>query len=108
VDASVCQWIGTIGVIAVLTVADFFLKGRRPSEVPLPEAGLWTTLWVVLAAVLGGFLCWYGNSSPAVQFTASYLTEKSLSIDNLLDFIRAATRIKKRLRHGIRGSSTNR
>ncbi|BFV56833.1 TerC family protein [Kitasatospora sp. CMC57] len=86
-DVSVSLWIGTIGVLIALVVADFFIGGRKPHEVSIKEAGIWTAVWVALALVFGGFLWWHGGSQPAGEFFAGYITEKSLSVDNLFVFI---------------------
>ncbi|MFI6844547.1 TerC family protein [Kitasatospora sp. NBC_00085] len=86
-DVSVSMWVGTIGVLVALIVADFFIGGRKPHEVSVKEAGIWTTVWIVLAAVFGGFLWWHSGSQPAGEFFAGYITEKSLSVDNLFVFI---------------------
>ena len=86
-DVSVSMWVGTIGVLIALIVADFFIGGRKPHEVSIKEAGIWTAVWVALALVFGGFLWWHSGSQPAGEFFAGYITEKSLSVDNLFVFI---------------------
>ncbi|MFJ5233871.1 TerC family protein [Kitasatospora sp. NPDC088391] len=86
-DVSVGLWTGTIAVLVALIVADFFIGGRKPHEVSVKEAGIWTAVWIVLAALFGGFLWWYGGGKPAGEFFAGYITEKSLSVDNLFVFI---------------------
>ncbi|MEU9131350.1 TerC family protein [Kitasatospora sp. NPDC048540] len=86
-DVSVAMWAGTIGVLVALIVADFFIGGRKPHEVSIKEAGIWTAVWVALAVAFGGFLWWYGGSQPSGEFFAGYITEKSLSVDNLFVFI---------------------
>ncbi|WP_371499821.1 TerC family protein [Kitasatospora sp. NBC_00374] len=86
-DVSVALWAGTIGVLIALIMADFFIGGRKPHEVSIKEAGIWTAVWVALAMAFGGFLWWYGGSQPAGEFFAGYITEKSLSVDNLFVFI---------------------
>ncbi|BAJ26455.1 MULTISPECIES: TerC family protein [Kitasatospora] len=86
-DVSAGLWAATIAVLIALIVADFFIGGRKPHEVSIKEAGIWTTVWVVLAGLFGGFVWWYGGSKPAVEFFAGYVTEKSLSVDNLFVFI---------------------
>ncbi|MFD9061284.1 TerC family protein [Kitasatospora purpeofusca] len=86
-DVSVSLWVGTIVVLLALVVADFFIGGRKPHEVSIKEAGVWTTVWVVLAAIFGGFLWWHSGATPAGEFFAGYITEKSLSVDNLFVFI---------------------
>ncbi|GAA2141086.1 TerC family protein [Kitasatospora kazusensis] len=86
-DVSVALWVGTIGVLIALVVADFFIGGRKPHEVSIKEAGIWTAVWVALAVAFGGFLWWHSGSKPAGEFFAGYITEKSLSVDNLFVFI---------------------
>ncbi|GAA0696938.1 TerC family protein [Kitasatospora atroaurantiaca] len=86
-DVSVSLWVGTIGVLVGLIVADFFIGGRKPHEVSIKEAGIWTAVWVALAAIFGGFLWWHSGSQPSGEFFAGYITEKSLSVDNLFVFI---------------------
>lgn len=80
-------WATTIGVLIALIAADFFIGGRKPHEVSIKEAGIWTVVWVVLALLFGGFLWWYGGGQPAGEFFAGYVTEKSLSVDNLFVFV---------------------
>ncbi len=86
-DVSAGLWAGTIAVLVALIVADFFIGGRKPHEVSVKEAGVWTAVWVALAALFGGFLWWHGGGKPAGEFFAGYITEKSLSVDNLFVFI---------------------
>ncbi|MEV8322899.1 MULTISPECIES: TerC family protein [unclassified Kitasatospora] len=86
-DVSVTMWITTIGVLIALIVADFFIGGRKPHEVSIKEAGIWTAVWIVLALIFGGFLWWHSGAQPAGEFFAGYITEKSLSVDNLFVFI---------------------
>jgi tellurite resistance protein TerC len=55
--------------------------------VSLKEAGTWTVVWVVLACLFGLGLAIYGGSKPTGEFFAGYITEKSLSVDNLFVFV---------------------
>ncbi|MFJ2191008.1 TerC family protein [Kitasatospora sp. NPDC087861] len=86
-DVSIAMWVTTIGVLIALIVADFFIGGRKPHEVSIKEAGIWTAVWIVLALIFGGFLWWHSGVQPAGEFFAGYITEKSLSVDNLFVFI---------------------
>jgi len=87
VDVSMALWAATIGVLVALIAADFFIGGRKPHEVSLKEAGIWTVVWIALAVAFGGFLWWHSGATPAGQFFAGYITEKSLSVDNLFVFV---------------------
>ncbi|MFJ7907942.1 TerC family protein [Kitasatospora sp. NPDC096204] len=86
-DVSMTMWVSTILVLIALIVADFFIGGRKPHEVSIKEAGIWTAVWVALAVLFGGFLWWHSGGEPAGEFFAGYITEKSLSVDNLFVFI---------------------
>ncbi|MFF4383063.1 TerC family protein [Kitasatospora sp. NPDC001547] len=86
-DVSVTMWVSTILVLIALVVADFFIGGRKPHEVSIKEAGIWTAVWVALAVLFGGFLWWHSGAEPTGEFFAGYITEKSLSVDNLFVFI---------------------
>ncbi|MEV2256310.1 TerC family protein [Streptomyces sp. NPDC050147] len=85
-DVSMTLWVLTIlGLIALIAV-DFFI-GRKPHDVSIKEAGIWTVVWIVLAALFGvGLLIWGGGQASG-EFFAGFITEKSLSVDNLFVFI---------------------
>jgi tellurite resistance protein TerC len=73
--------------MCVLIAADFFIGGRKPHEVSLKEAGAWTTVWIVLAALFGVGLLLFGDAQASGEFFAGFITEKSLSVDNLFVFV---------------------
>ncbi|WP_306330228.1 TerC/Alx family metal homeostasis membrane protein [Streptomyces venezuelae] len=85
-DVSMTLWVLTILGLGALIAADFFI-GRKPHEVSVKEAGTWTVVWIVLAALFGLGLFFFGNSQASGEFFAGYITEKSLSVDNLFVFI---------------------
>jgi tellurite resistance protein TerC len=86
VNVSPSVWLLTVAVLCVLIAADFLI-GRRPHDVSVREAGAWTGVWVVLACVFGLVLYARAGGGPAGEFFAGYLTEKSLSVDNLFVFV---------------------
>ncbi|WP_344024694.1 TerC family protein [Streptomyces luteireticuli] len=86
-DVSLTMWLLTVLGLCALVAADFFIGGRKPHEVSLKEAGTWTVVWVVLAALFGLGLLVLGGGQPAGEFFAGYITEKSLSVDNLFVFV---------------------
>ncbi|MFJ5227412.1 TerC family protein [Streptomyces sp. NPDC088400] len=81
------MWVLTVAGLCVLVAADFFVGGRKPHEVSIKEAGIWTTVWIVLATLFGTGLLIWGGGQAAGEFFAGYVTEKSLSIDNLFVFV---------------------
>ncbi|MEU4212018.1 TerC family protein [Streptomyces sp. NPDC026206] len=86
-DVSLTLWALTILGLCALVAADFFIGGRKPHEVSLKEAGVWTVVWVALAGLFGLGLLAFGGGGPAGEFFAGYITEKSLSVDNLFVFV---------------------
>ncbi|MFK8910236.1 TerC family protein [Streptomyces sp. YS-3] len=85
-DVSMTLWVLTILGLCALIAADFFI-GRKPHDVSVKEAGIWTVVWIVLAALFGVGLLVFGNSQASGEFFAGFITEKSLSVDNLFVFI---------------------
>ncbi|UUS30519.1 TerC family protein [Streptomyces changanensis] len=85
-DVSFNLWVVTVlGLIALIAVD--FLIGRKPHDVSIKEAGIWTVVWIVLAVLFGLGLLFFGDSRSAGEFFAGYITEKSLSVDNLFVFV---------------------
>jgi tellurite resistance protein TerC len=79
--------ITSIVVLCLILAADLLLALRRP-HVPKPvEAGVWIAFYSALAVLFALLLFWMGDSEHAGQFLAGWLTEYSLSIDNLFVFI---------------------
>ncbi|MFJ1650782.1 TerC family protein [Streptomyces sp. NPDC088337] len=85
-NVSLSLWILTIAGLAALIAVDFFI-GRKPHDVSIKEAGIWTAVWIVLAGLFGLGLLVFGGGRPAGEFFAGFITEKSLSVDNLFVFV---------------------
>ncbi|MEW1828659.1 TerC family protein [Streptomyces sp. NPDC088196] len=85
-NISLTTWLLTIAALCALVGVDFLI-GRKPHDVSVKEAGIWTVVWVVLACLFGLGLLVYGGSGPTGEFFAGYITEKSLSVDNLFVFV---------------------
>ncbi|MGX4692852.1 TerC family protein [Streptomyces sp. JNUCC 63] len=85
-DVSLTLWVLTIGGLAALISVDFFI-GRKPHDVSVKEAGIWTVVWGALACLFGLGLFVFGGGRPAGEFFAGFITEKSLSVDNLFVFV---------------------
>ncbi|MEN3583519.1 TerC family protein [Streptomyces sp. ZYX-F-203] len=85
-DVSTTLWVCTIvGLIALIAVD--FVVGRKPHDVSIKEAGAWTVVWIVLACLFGAGLYVFAGGAPAGEFFAGFITEKSLSVDNLFVFV---------------------
>ncbi|WP_098011495.1 TerC family protein [Streptomyces sp. sk226] len=85
-DVSWTVWALTIFGLSALIAVDFFI-GRKPHEVSTKEAGIWTIVWIALAVIFGFGLMAFGESQASGEFFAGFITEKSLSVDNLFVFV---------------------
>ncbi|WP_448627974.1 TerC family protein [Geodermatophilus sp. URMC 64] len=79
--------ISTFVGLTVLLLADLAIVARRPHEPSMKEAGLWVGFYVGLAVIFGGVLLAVTNGTFATEFYAGWLTEYSLSVDNLFVFV---------------------
>ncbi len=75
-----------VAVVGVL-LADLIIIGRRPHVPSVRESVTWVLVYVGLALGFAGLLLWLGGPAPAGEFVAGWLTEYSLSIDNLFVFL---------------------
>ncbi|MEU4174519.1 TerC family protein [Streptomyces sp. NPDC026589] len=85
-DVSWTVWVLTIVGLSTLIAVDFFI-GRKPHDVSTKEAGIWTIVWIALAVLFGAGLAVVGESQASGEFFAGFITEKSLSVDNLFVFV---------------------
>jgi tellurite resistance protein TerC len=76
-----------IGALVVLLVADVWFVGRRPHEPSMRESALGVAFYVGLAVLFGLGILWWAGGRYAGEFYAGWLTEYSLSVDNLFVFV---------------------
>jgi tellurite resistance protein TerC len=86
--------IATFVGLTALLLADLALVARRPHEPSPKESAVWVTFYVVLALLFGVVLLLVTNGEFATEFYAGWLTEYSLSVDNLFVFVIIMARFK--------------
>jgi tellurite resistance protein TerC len=80
-------WLTTIGLSIVVFAIDIFVIARKPHVPTTKEVGTALSVYVG-AAILFGLGIWYfAGSDFAGQYFAGWLTEYSLSVDNLFIFL---------------------
>jgi tellurite resistance protein TerC len=87
VNVSTTTWFVTMAVLLAVIVADLFIVGRNPREPSMREATAWVLLYVTLAVIFGIAVGFAWGTRYAGEFFAGWLTEYSLSIDNLFVFV---------------------
>jgi tellurite resistance protein TerC len=79
--------VGSFVVLLLVLAFDLLIVYKRP-HIPSPkESALWVAFYVGLALVFALLMLLIGDAEHAGQFLAGWLTEYSLSIDNLFVFV---------------------
>jgi tellurite resistance protein TerC len=86
-NVSTWVWAGTLGALTAILLVDLLIIGRRPHEPDIRESTMWVVFYVVLALLFGGGVWMASGPGYAGQFYAGWLTEYSLSVDNLFVFV---------------------
>ncbi|MET0449752.1 MAG: TerC family protein, partial [Aeromicrobium sp.] len=91
-NVSTTEWAITIGVTLAVLLFDILIVARRPHEPSMKECAVYLSIYVGLAIAFGIWVWSYHNvpgkdGDYGLQFFAGWLTEYSLSIDNLFIFI---------------------
>jgi tellurite resistance protein TerC len=87
VNVTLLGWALTlVGILAVILLDLWIVDRGQPKDFTLRQAGAWVAFYVALAAVFGVCLLLFAGGEYSAQFFAGYLTEYSLSIDNLFIF----------------------
>ncbi|WP_336659634.1 TerC/Alx family metal homeostasis membrane protein [Leucobacter sp. USHLN153] len=79
--------IGSMIALVAILVIDLALIIHRPHVPSMREASLWVGFYVLLALIFAGAIFLLGDVQHGTEFLAGWLTEYSLSIDNLFVFV---------------------
>ena len=82
-------WTLTIALIAIFIAFDFIVVVRKPHEPTFKESVRWTLFYIGVACVFGLSMLWWRPEEldGTAEFFAGYVTEWSLSVDNLFVFL---------------------
>ncbi len=80
-------WIATVVGLTLVVVLDLLVIARRDHAVTVKDATRWVIFYVALAITFGISLLVFGRGSSGGEFFAGYITEYSLSVDNLFVFV---------------------
>ncbi len=86
-EVSPLVWWLTIGITSVLLIVDVVVIGRRPHEPSKREVTVALTFFIGLAVLFGIGVWITSGHQYGTEFFAGWLTEYSLSIDNLFIFL---------------------
>ena len=80
-------WLGTIAGLLAIVALDLTVIARRNRTVTIKDATQWVSFYVALAVAFGSAMLVFGRSGSGGEFFAGYITEYSLSVDNLFVFV---------------------
>src|SRR4051812_12868136 len=86
-DVPIWGWALTIAAIVGMLVFDYIGHVRKPHAPSLRESAVWSAVYIGIAVVFGLLVLWFSGAEFAGEYFAGYVTEKSLSIDNLFVFV---------------------
>jgi tellurite resistance protein TerC len=87
VNVTLLGWALTLaGILAVILVDLWIVDRGQPKVFTLRQAGAWVAFYVALAVAFGVALLLVAGGTYSAQFFAGYITEYSLSVDNLFIF----------------------
>src|SRR3954451_15704917 len=86
-DVPFWVWAVTVAAIVGMLLFDFVGHVRTPHAPTLREAAVWSAVYVGLAIVFGLLIWWFYGAEYGGEYFAGYITEKSLSVDNLFVFV---------------------
>jgi tellurite resistance protein TerC len=86
-DVATWVWGATLVGLIALLFFDLVVIGRRPHEPSMRESALWVAFYLGLAVLFGLGLFVTEGAVYAGEFYAGWLTEYSLSVDNLFIFV---------------------
>lgn len=102
-------WVVTIVAMVAILVLDLLIvdrpwsKEKGPREFGTRQAAWWAAFYIAIAVVFGFGVMIFGNAQAGAEYFAGFVTEKSLSIDNLFVFylLISAFAVPKKYQHEV-------
>ena len=79
----VWMWVGFLAIIALLLALDLGVMHRKHREIGAGESIAFSTCYIALGLLFGGFVWWQLGETAAVQYLTGFVVEKSLALDNV-------------------------
>jgi TerC family integral membrane protein len=80
-------WGVTVAALLIVIAVDLAIVDRRPHEITAGEAARWVAFYILCAVLFGAGVWLFAGHHYGVQFFTGYITEYSLSVDNLFIFM---------------------
>ena len=86
-DVHALGWLALAAIILAMITIDIVGHVRTPHEPTLREAAWWSVGYIAVAVIFGLIVAVVWGGGYGEEYLAGYITEKSLSIDNLFVFV---------------------
>ncbi len=86
-DVPLWVWIATLGGLLVLIAVDLLIVDANPHVITIRESTRWVIFYIACAVAFGLAVWLFAGGDYAGEFFAGYITEYSLSVDNLFIFV---------------------
>ena len=86
-DVHALGWLALAAIILTMITVDIVGHVRTPHEPTMREAAWWSAGYIVVAVLFGAIVAAVWGGEYGEEYFAGYITEKSLSIDNLFVFV---------------------
>ncbi|WP_116246538.1 TerC family protein [Nocardiopsis sp. FIRDI 009] len=97
--------LGMVAVLAIdLAIVDHpWSKKSGPKEFGIRQAAWWAAFYMGVAILFGFGVMYFGGSTAGAEYFAGFITEKSLSVDNLFVFylLMGAFAVPKKYQHEV-------
>lgn len=96
-------WVGFNAFVLLMLAIDLGVFHRHAHEVSIREAGIWTSVWVILSLMFAAGVYHFMGADAGLEFLTGYLIEKALSVDNIFVFVLIFTyfRVPSRYQHRV-------
>ena len=86
-EVHVLGWLALAAILIVMIAVDIVGHVKTPHEPSMKEAAWWSVAYIAMAIVFGLIVWGVWGGEYGQQYFAGYITEKSLSVDNLFVFV---------------------
>ena len=94
VNVELWVWLVTIGIFSVVILGDLIYQVKNPHEPTFKESAIQSSVYIALALLFTFVMAHFWGGQYASEYIAGFITEKSLSVDNLFVFLLIFTQFK--------------
>ena len=80
-------WALTIGILTAVLIVDFIVQARNPHDPSFKESAIQSSIYITLGLLFSFVIGGVWGPQYAQEYFAGFITEKSLSVDNVFVFL---------------------